>query len=136
MSCVIGTNHACPRTLWIAPHASAILAKIARTPRARLAIVYELCLPPAASSNRDLCSYRSMHPELAQHVPGGRSDVGMDCRGLARQNGRGLGALIYSERLLAGGTVGAWLDLGPRALPHRLGEPLCPRLGGEIDILA
>lgn len=134
--CAIGTAHVAPRTLWIAPSASAMLARIARMPTARLAIGFHLVGGACGSPLPCACPCETEFVEHTNHVPGKRSDLGSDWRGLPWPFGRGLGALIYTQYLIEAGPLGAWLDLGPRACPHLLGQPPCPRLGGELDLVA
>lgn len=102
-------------------------------PTARLSIGFHLlegdCRPPRCTCE---CSGLVEHN---QHVPGRRSDIGVDRRGLPWQYDRGLGNLIYTAYLVEAGPLGAFLDLGPRVCPHTIGEPPCPRLGGELDVV-
>lgn len=117
-----------------APLLPLVLAKIARTPRARLSILYHLqprCGPTRCASPKEPPAQqpRPLHPAEADNRQ--RWNVGALVQPLGR---RALGEALLVDRLIAGGILGSTLKiLDCQCLP----DPAdAPHAGQRIDVIA
>jgi len=120
------------RPLAAAPLLGAVLARIRRTPTARLATVYHLIGGPRRATPVKTLLARE-NPFIVPPAALLRADVAR--RPILRPDLRDLGEAIYVYSLVTGGIIGTPLQIGPLD-PIPPGMPACGNCAPRIDLIA